>query len=240
MAEKDKVEEGKLYNEKIVNLDNYIRENTKIIQENARNIMKEQVKECKGTPDDWDSCRVEKMGCDGCYYYQTMTPLKPCNCCKDNSMYMGKEKMENMIKSTINDRHTLAGLKPIKNIEFRKGPDGRTEIIQHTEPKQPIEEVKLDTDNLLLGKHNIDGFDAYLPLSCMHCGEGTPLYCENCYQELIADNARMQYKIICTNTIREYLDAMKNILISGELAEKKLQKLMTLYIQYNDEFRERG
>jgi hypothetical protein len=33
---------------------------------------------------------------------------------------------------------------------------------------------------------------------------------------------------------------MKNILISGELAEKKLQKLMTLYIQYNDEFRERG
>lgn len=25
---------------------------------------------CTGTSRDWDHCRVEKMGCPGCYYYR--------------------------------------------------------------------------------------------------------------------------------------------------------------------------
>lgn len=25
---------------------------------------------CIGTSQEWDYCRVEKMGCEGCYYYK--------------------------------------------------------------------------------------------------------------------------------------------------------------------------
>ena len=28
--------------------------------------------ECTGTGYDWDHCRVEKMGCPGCYHYKTV------------------------------------------------------------------------------------------------------------------------------------------------------------------------
>lgn len=28
--------------------------------------------ECTGTSYDWDHCRVEKMGCPGCYHYKTI------------------------------------------------------------------------------------------------------------------------------------------------------------------------
>lgn len=27
---------------------------------------------CTGTGYDWDHCRVEKMGCPGCYHYKTV------------------------------------------------------------------------------------------------------------------------------------------------------------------------
>lgn len=27
---------------------------------------------------------------------------------------------------------------------------------------------------------------------CLHCGEGEPGYCEDCYQKLIAENVRLQ------------------------------------------------
>lgn len=30
---------------------------------------------------------------------------------------------------------------------------------------------------------------------CLHCGKGKAAYCEECYQELIAENAKMQEKI---------------------------------------------
>ena len=28
------------------------------------------MKKCTGTGYDWDHCRVEKMGCPGCYHYK--------------------------------------------------------------------------------------------------------------------------------------------------------------------------
>ncbi len=28
--------------------------------------------------------------------------------------------------------------------------------------------------------------------TCLHCGEGKPLYCESCFQELIAKNLKLQ------------------------------------------------
>ena len=30
--------------------------------------------------------------------------------------------------------------------------------------------------------------------TCLHCGEGQPNYCERCYQELIAENLKLQRK----------------------------------------------
>ena len=30
---------------------------------------------------------------------------------------------------------------------------------------------------------------------CLHCGKGEPSYCEECYQKLIGENAKMQEKI---------------------------------------------
>ena len=31
---------------------------------------------CTGTGYDWDHCRVEKMGCPGCYHYKTVRKEK--------------------------------------------------------------------------------------------------------------------------------------------------------------------
>ena len=30
---------------------------------------------------------------------------------------------------------------------------------------------------------------------CLHCGEGEPLYCENCFQDLVAQNVKLQTDI---------------------------------------------
>lgn len=32
--------------------------------------------ECTGTGYDWDHCRVEKMGCPGCYHYKIVRKEK--------------------------------------------------------------------------------------------------------------------------------------------------------------------
>lgn len=29
---------------------------------------------------------------------------------------------------------------------------------------------------------------------CLHCGEGEVSYCEKCYQDLIGENAKLQFK----------------------------------------------
>lgn len=35
--------------------------------------------------------------------------------------------------------------------------------------------------------------------TCLHCGKGKPVYCEDCYQELISINAKLQAKPDCTD-----------------------------------------
>ena len=37
-------------------------------------------------------------------------------------------------------------------------------------------------------------FEVLKDKKCLHCGENTPLYCENCYQELITKNGELQLK----------------------------------------------
>ena len=42
---------------------------------------------CTGTTDDWDHCRVEKMGCPGCHYYrkERTNEQKVSKCTKNKS-----------------------------------------------------------------------------------------------------------------------------------------------------------
>ena len=33
------------------------------------------------------------------------------------------------------------------------------------------------------------------PDNCLHCGVGKPYYCESCYQQLVAENLKLQTRI---------------------------------------------
>lgn len=41
---------------------------------------------------------------------------------------------------------------------------------------------------------------------CLHCGKGIPYYCEKCYQNLIAENLRLQLKV---NELQKEIDKLK-------------------------------
>ena len=41
---------------------------------------------------------------------------------------------------------------------------------------------------------------------CLHCGKGKAAYCEECYQELIAENAKLQEKIREVEEIKQYYE----------------------------------
>ena len=47
------------------------------------------MKKCTGTGYDWDHCRVEKMGCPGCYHYKeggdkNEQKISKCSNCQSN------------------------------------------------------------------------------------------------------------------------------------------------------------
>lgn len=56
--------------------------------------------------------------------------------------------------------------------------------------------------------------------TCLHCGTSEPGYCEECYQELISDNTKLQAKIIsCLEFIDDLLPKYlkeKSHIISGD------------------------
>lgn len=46
---------------------------------------------------------------------------------------------------------------------------------------------------------------------CLHCGEGEPSYCEKCHQDLIGENARLQYHLTKTIPTEENEVRLQNI-----------------------------
>ena len=42
--------------------------------------------------------------------------------------------------------------------------------------------------------------------TCLRCGSGKPGYCEDCFQKLIAENARLQEGRVRYRTYKEYLE----------------------------------
>lgn len=75
---------------------------------------------------------------------------------------------------------------------------------------------------------------------CLHCGKGIPIYCEKCYQLLTCKNTSLQIQLNSSfpkNTVLEFMDSLRAILISGEADEIKNKNIMNLYIQYIEELR---
>lgn len=47
---------------------------------------------------------------------------------------------------------------------------------------------------------------------CLRCGEGEPFYCEKCYQDLIGENARLQYHLTKVIPTEERLVRLQDII----------------------------
>lgn len=73
---------------------------------------------------------------------------------------------------------------------------------------------------------------------CLHCGEGEPSYCEKCYQDLIGENARLQYhlrKVMPTeeNEVRlqnivEHFEKIKHSQSTVEINEDDIKAIKEL------------
>lgn len=90
--------------------------------------------------------------------------------------------------------------------------------------------------------------------TCLHCGNDTPLYCENCYQELISKNAELQLennqlkrkifdlynssgeyekaKCIMTKELREY--------IPKQVIRDKIEEVNEEYKKYTEKWEKSG
>lgn len=158
----------------------------------------EDKREQSCTPKEWDTCRVEKMGCRGCYY--------------DVPKHILTNKEQPL------NQHVL--LKPPAfNIE------------------PAVLKKQYGSDEL----HISDDCDTH---KCLHCGSGVPAYCEFCYQAAINRitcleglNKALELSNCPRNTVLEFMDALRNIIISGEKDELKLNKIMQTIIFYERELK---
>lgn len=87
--------------------------------------------------------------------------------------------------------------KVIKQIVKKDDEYTRKMIKEYVKTKYPNEKVRIDFyDEETIDKIIDLGINALnsekTVHTCSHCGENTPLYCENCYQELISKNAELQ------------------------------------------------
>lgn len=60
---------------------------------------------------------------------------------------------------------------------------------------------------------------------CLHCGGGKPNYCEECYQKLIGENARLQESIdLCKATGVKIVG--KETLLKNFISKKKVEEML--------------
>ena len=60
---------------------------------------------------------------------------------------------------------------------------------------------------------------------CLHCGKGEPSYCEECYQKLIGENAKLQESIdLCKATGVKIVG--KEILLKNFISKKKVEEIL--------------
>lgn len=184
------------------------------INEELARVLNENVSKQTCTPKEWDGCRVEKMGCEGCTYDVNKNKIVQF----PKNRIVGEQKIESAelnikapdLNVAINVRpNSNIGVIPNDNIGVR--PNGNIGVI----PKE------LD------------------PSKCRHCGGDQPAYCEECYQLLVNRITCLQaigHDAISKNSVLEFMNGLRNILLSGERPEIKLDNIKSLYIQYDKEF----
>lgn len=141
------------------------------------------------TPKEWNTCRVEKMGCRGCYY--------------DAPIHILTNK-----EQTLN-QHVLRKTPVTLKEQYGYG----------CEIKIPeIVDIK----------------------KCLHCNNGKPVYCEACYNLLITKITELnalEHSNFPKNTVLKFMNALRDIIISGEKDELKLNKIMQTIIFYEKELK---
>lgn len=141
------------------------------------------------TPKEWNTCRVEKMGCRGCYY--------------DAPIHILTNK-----EQTLN-QHVLR--KTPVTLKEQYGYDCEIKIPEIANTKK-----------------------------CLHCNSGKPVYCEACYNLLITKITELnalEYSNFPKNTVLKFMNALRDIIISGEKDELKLNKIMQTIIFYEKELK---
>lgn len=170
----------------------------KMINDELSRVLSENSTKQSCTPKEWDRCRVEKMGCEGCSYDAN------------------KNKIVQFPKNRIVSEQKIESAK--LNI---KAPDLNVAI--NVRPNGDIGLVPKELD----------------PSKCRHCGGDQPAYCEECYQLLVNRITCLQalsHDAISKNSVLEFMDGLRNILLNGERPEIKLDNIKSLYIQYDKEF----
>ncbi len=115
---------------------------------------------------EWKSCREERLGCEGCYYKDTEEEMKDI---LQSFVDLAEESL--MAKELLDDdiKATKWALNKIVRLEQRvKELEGINE--EHRKINGELREEKL----------------------CLHCGSNEANYCEECYQDLIGQNAKLQ------------------------------------------------
>lgn len=174
----------------------------KMINDELSRVLSENSMKQSCTPKEWDGCRVEKMGCEGCTYDV------------------------NKSKVVLFPKHKLT----TKEEPINQHPD----MVKLTAKVSSLE-AAINATGEMLGVilKELD------PSKCRHCGGDQPAYCETCYQLLINKIMCLQateHDHIAKNSVLEFMDALRNILLNGEIADSKLNKIQALYIQYIKEF----
>ena len=170
----------------------------KMINDELSRVLNENSLKQTCTPKEWDGCRVEKMGCEGCSYD------------------VNKNKIVQFPKNRIVSEQKIESAK--LNI---KAPDLNVAI--NVRPNDNIGVIPKELD----------------PSKCRHCGGDQPAYCEECYQLLVNRITCLQaigHDAVSKNSVLEFMDGLRNILLSGERPEIKLDNIKSLYIQYDKEF----
>ena len=170
----------------------------KMINDELSRVLSENSLKQTCTPKEWDGCRVEKMGCEGCNYDVNKNKIVQF----PKNRIVGEQKIES---AKLNIKA------PDLNVAINVRPNGNIGVM----PKE------LD------------------PSKCRHCGGDQPAYCEECYQLLVNKITCLQvlgHDAVSKNSVLEFMDGLRNILLSGERPEIKLDNIKSLYIQYDKEF----
>lgn len=157
------------------------------------------------TPKEWNTCRVEKMGCRGCYY--------------------------DVPKHILTNKE-----QPLNQHVLRKTPIFYPDKIppnsQYLDPVTLKEQYDYDCEIKIPEIVDIK--------KCLHCNNGKPVYCEACYNLLITKITELnalEHSNFPKNTVLKFMNALRDIIISGEKDELKLNKIMQTIIFYEKELK---